>query len=606
MEQAIDRLVRYLVSCAKAVEQDADEILAPDQPTEGSGGFAHENYKYGAHVLLVLYKHQHPANPYYGKQDALDLCFRLSDHWLARWEETRCGFAEWPPLMICRGLDLLGDELEPDRRGRWERFVEWFVESDLRKPFFFTSPNHEAWRLAVTALAGRLLGKPEWVELARFQTRQLIRYQHREGFWEEGRHHGPSMKYNAVQLGALATTAEETGDDAITAAVARLATFMAQWSFPDGVTVGAFDGRQSMSPGYFGMLAPGLDVGENGVTHIERITQFWEDAGWLDEPRAIGPSNWYAHFGMPFPAESLVYYSKRMRPGDEPGPEVGDLPMDRHGAILESHSPCFDGVLARRGPWCTALSSQISDVPKDALFIYRLERQNRISLWHERASVVVGGGHNLITAEHPLYNAWVDPGYSSEHGQSYAGQDRGEVGSMPMALRRSKYYPRAAAGEVDGPAGRLRLDFAHAAFYFEIEPQGDVVTVRYRFDQRLARELRVALQLVLWRTASCRVDGVELDGPHEKQAASVVPVEREVSVDCPLFGTRATLAVPEEGAARVRFPLWPVRSYDRSFQEFPADVEHFESFFAMAQVETVFEDPPETGAGEWTLRIGER
>ncbi|MFW6158870.1 MAG: hypothetical protein ACOC8E_05880, partial [Planctomycetota bacterium] len=190
MKQAMDRLVRYLVSCAKAIELDADDVLAPDQ-----GSYAHENYKYGAHVLLVLYRHEHPANPYYRQPEALELCFRLSDDWLTRWEETGCGFAEWPPLMVCRGLDLLGDELEPGRRERWERFVAWFAEEDIPKPFFFTSPNHEAWRLAVTALAGRLLDRPDWLELAAFQTKQLIRYQNPEGFWDEGRHHGPSMKY---------------------------------------------------------------------------------------------------------------------------------------------------------------------------------------------------------------------------------------------------------------------------------------------------------------------------------------------------------------------------------------------------------------------------
>lgn len=606
MKQAMDRLVRYLVSCAKAIELDADDVLAPDQPPRNQGSYAHENYKYGAHVLLVLYRHEHPANPYVGRAETLDLCFRLSDDWLTRWEETGCGFAEWPPLMVCRGLDLLGDELDADRRERWERFVAWFVEEDIPKPFFFTSPNHEAWRLAVTALAGRLLDRPDWLELAAFQTRQLIRYQNPEGFWDEGRHHGPSMKYNALQLGALAITAEETGDAEIRHAAARLATFMARWSFPDGVTVGAFDGRQSTSPGYYGRLTPGLELAEGGPAHIDRIMRFWDEAGWLDDPRAIGPSNWYAYFGMPFPAESLVYYAKRTGTTEPPGEPAGALPMDRDGAVLENHTPYFDGVLRRQGPWCTALSGQLSDVPKDTLFIYRLERQNRISLWHERASVVIGGGHNLVTAEHPLYNAWVDSGYGGDRGEKYAGMEKGDVGSMAMALRRAKYYPRAAASGVDGAASWLRLDFAHARVRFELEPDGDAATVRYRFEQRMAKELRVALQLVLWRTATCHVDGAELDGPVEQQEASVAPVENEVVVDCPLFGTRVTLTVPDDGSARVRFPLWPMRHYGRAFQLFAPDKERFESFFAMAQVETVLADPPRTGSGEWVLRVGDR
>jgi hypothetical protein len=597
MKQTMDRLVRYLVACAKAVERSADEILAAD-PSQG--GYAHENYRYGAHVLLVLYKHQHPRNPCFGKAETLDLCFRLSDDWLTRWEETGCGFAEWPPLMVGRGLDLLGDELDPDRRARWERFLAWFVEQDLAKPFFFTSPNHEAWRLAVTALASRVLRRPEWLDLARFQTKQLIRYQTPEGFWEEGRHHGPSMKYNALQLGALAVTAEETGDEYIRAAAARLADFMARWAFPDGVTVGAFDGRQSTSPGYFGRVVPGLELAESGPAHLDRILQFWEEAGWLDDPTAVGPSNWYAHFGMPFPAESLVYYAGRL-PTERT--ETGPLPMDRDGAALENHTALFDSVLRRQGPWCVAVSGQLSDVPKDTLFIYRLERQNRIELWHERASVVLGGGHNLVTAEHPLYNVWVDSGYRGDRGETYAGMEKGKLGGMARTLRRAKYYPRAAATGIEGGVTRLELDTAHAAVRFEIDPAGDAAVLRYGFEQMGAVELRIALPMVLWRGARCLVDGAALDGPHEQQAASVVPVQNEVAVECPLFGTRTTLAVPGEGAARVRFPLWPMRHYDRPFQTFEPGEEHFGSFFTIAQVEALLRDPPRTGSGEWMLTV---
>ena len=189
----------------------------------------------------------------------------------------------------------------------------------------------------------------------------------------------------------------------------------------------------------------------------------------------------------------------------------------------------FDGVLRRQGAWCVALSGQLSDVPKDALFIYRLERQNRIELWHERASVVVGGGHNLITAEHPLYNAWVDSGYGGDRGETYAGMDQGEVGSMAMALRRAKYYARAASTGVAGAVSWLELDFAHAAVRFEIEPAGDGVSIRCRFEQMGAKELRLALALVLWRRATCRVDGAELAGPHEQQEPGVVAV---IAVEC--------------------------------------------------------------------------
>jgi hypothetical protein len=669
MQTVIDRLVRYLVSCAKAVELDAPDILAAVERPRNQGSYEHENFKYGAHVFLVLYTFDHPANPYFDKSETFDIFARQVEHWLTKWEQTGCGFAEWPPLCVCRALDLLGDRLDDELRGRIERFVDWFVREDIPKPFFFTAPNHEAWRLAVTALAGRLLGRPEWIELAAFQMKQLIAYQNPEGFWDEGRHHGPSMKYNSLQLGAMAVVAQETGDEDIRAATKRLADFMANWSFPDGVTVGAFDGRQSTSPGYFGRLVPGLELADAGVTHIKRIMQFWEGAGWLDDPRQAGPSNWYAYFGMPFPAESLVYHAQsapaepavaaggdRGHPPDSPpstraatedalsavaglreaGAVVTDhgyngdaLPMEADGAVLENHSPYFDGVLRRQGPWCVALSGQLSDVPKDTLFIYRLERQNRIEVWHENASVVLGGGHNVVTAEHPLYNVWVETGFEADKDGRWAGKVEGDVvcrvaqrpptdqrlpaantrrsprprgaastGSTEMAARRSKYYPRAASTGTDGEVSWLKLVFAHATVRFEIEPQGDELTIRYMYETMGVRELRLTLPLVLWRSgATCHVDGRPLDGPVDQQEPSETSVEREVSAECPLFGTTTLLTVPSEGRSLARFPLWPLRSYGPLFED-----ERFESFFTMAQVETVIENPGRTGSGEWTLR----
>ena len=265
MTEIINRLVRYLVACAKAFELDAEHILVPEEQERHQGAWGHENYKYAAGAFLALYCTEHPLNPYHRKKPALESYMHLAERWVTRWEESCAagsplGYAEWPPLMVLRGLDKLDDELDADTRARWEKFITHFAEHAVPQPFFFTSPNHEAYKLAVTAIAGRALGRADLTEIAAFKTRQLMTYQTPEGFWEEGRHHGPSTKYNSLMLGGLALLARQTGDDEIRSATARLARFMTDWSFPDGVTVGSFDGRQSTSPGYFGRVAPGLEL----------------------------------------------------------------------------------------------------------------------------------------------------------------------------------------------------------------------------------------------------------------------------------------------------------------------------------------------------------
>jgi len=301
-----------------------------------------------------------------------------------------------------------------------------------------------------------------------------------------------------------------------------------------------------------------------------------------------------------------------------PGPKrpvARPLALDARRATLENHTPCFDGLMARRRRWTVALSSQLSDVPKDAQFIYRLERQSRIELWHERASLVLGGGHSLITAAQPLYNVWADSGFARDpEGYSRTGA---EAGSPEMTRRRSKYYPRAAASGASGRAFWLELVFAHATVRFELEPAGEAVDIRYRYRALGLAELRLALPLVLWRGAKGFADGRELPPPPRPAAPaedeetvpiergrvsgepfSTVGVERRAAVETPLFGTRLELAVPRAGRTRVLWPLWPLRTYGRLFAD-----ERFESFFSIALVETVLAKPGRSGSGGWRLRV---
>ena len=599
MKQAIERLVRYAVSCARAYELDEKEIQAASGSEGHHGEWGHENYKYAAGVFLALYVTEHPANPYAGKPEALERYLALADRWVKRWEDSLAAgdpvhYSEWPPMIINRGLERLGDELDAGRRERWERFIAWFVEEGLPGPFFFTAPNHEAWGLAVASLASRVLGRPEWLKQVEFKTLQILKYQTAEGFWEEGRHHGPAMKYNSLMLSALTIVAAETGNAEIRAAAGRLAAFMARWIYPDGVTAGVFDGRQSTSPGYFGRLVPGLELAPDGATSIKRIMDFWERAGWLDEPRAAGPSNWYTHFGFPFAAEALLYFGS---PDFKP-PETAPLAADSDGAVLENHTTEFDATTRRWGPWIAAVSGQLSDVPKDTQFIYRLERQNRIDLWHRKASVVLGGGHSLVTAPHPVYNAWVETGYGRKPGLNEVARGGGEASSPEMALRRSKYYPRATSSGTRGAASWLELVFAHATVRFEVEPDGDDMAVRYQYECMGVKDLRLALPLVLWRTARGSAGGEAFPEAADHDDVRVFDVEGPVVVETPIFESKTTLTLPSAGRTRITWPIDPIRTYGVLFAE-----EHFSSFFRMAMVETVIDDPGPSGSGQWKVSV---
>ena len=60
MKEAMDRLVRYLVSCARAFELDAADILTADVPPRSQASYQHENYKYVHTSMLMV---QLPVEP---------------------------------------------------------------------------------------------------------------------------------------------------------------------------------------------------------------------------------------------------------------------------------------------------------------------------------------------------------------------------------------------------------------------------------------------------------------------------------------------------------------------------------------------------------------
>jgi hypothetical protein len=581
MPDFADRLVRHLVSQARARQPDLDTLLDPE--AEGSI-YRRDVFGNVAHVFLALSQSPHPSNLYAGGPAAAQAYRRVLGGWLDVWERSAGThrFPEWPIFIMGRGLELLGDELDPDLRRRTEALLVPHTDRDLTRPFFFTAPNHEIWKLAGAALGGRLLGRADWRDQAAFEAEQMLAWQTDEGFWEEGRHHGPSMKYNFVTLAGLTVLAEELGNNRLLDAARRLAAFVARWVFPDGLSIGAFDGRRTTGPG---RIAPGMELVPEGVTLMERSLALQDRCGWLDPEAPGNPARGNPKAGDWLAAESLLRLTKN---GAEL-PHGRPLATDTDGATLENHTATFEGVLRRRGSWCIALSGQLSDVPKDTQFIYRLERQNRIEIWHERASGVVGGGHSLVTAERPLYNAWVEPGYRDEpEGYAAAG---GNAGSPAMARRRSKYYPRAASSGTDGERAWLELVFAHATVRFDVEPNGSGLLIRYEYRATGVEELRLALPLLAWEDAAVTADGRPMNSAGQ-------PVEREVRVETPLFGTRTILTVPDAGRTRVLALASPMQSYrEAEGKKSPRGT------FTLAPIETVFDKPDRSGAGTWRLRV---
>jgi hypothetical protein len=578
-------LKHQVLFATQVLRRDLPTILAA--PVGGTPGqWGHTNFRQPAYTLAYLYQCGLPGNPLRGAAWVRDAAVALIDSFVAareaeREKHPRFEESEWPPFALCYAVKVFGDTLGADRLVRWRRYIDDYIATELVTPAFFTSPNHELNRFHTMLMAASVFNEPAWRETAVEMCHQLLHWQTAEGFWEEGVHHGPSMKYNHLSLGPLAWLYRLTGDEDLGRAARRLAEFMVRYTFPDGTTVGSFDGRQSMSPGYFAPACPGLELVPGGVTLLQRMIDQRERLGMLDDPRALDCSNWYAYFGIFFVTDACRYFETYL-------PKTPDarLPIDADGAVLSHHTTTFDGLLARRGPWVVALSGQESDVPKIGSWVYRLERQSRIDLWHERTGVVLGGGHNLTKQAVPLANVI----HITGRGPTV---EQGEVRDPDEGERRSTFMCRAAETDWTGAVGRLTVHFLHGQVTFEVAPV-DSQSAEVRFAWRMQRVKRLAIQVpvIVWRGGRLSMAGQEVGGGGPVSVAAPLRVEHRGR------GFAFEVGPPAVGQPYARYPLWPIRTYGQLFA-----VENFDSPYSICLLGTQIDDPGRVGEGRFAVRV---
>ncbi|MCW8129498.1 MAG: hypothetical protein KIS92_03860 [Planctomycetota bacterium] len=580
-------LVKLAVRRAEVVRRDAPEILACARAGKNEYGQA-GNYAFlqSAYFLGFLHAFAHPENALYGQAWCRETACAFTDvlpQYLKASPGKKAVTAEWSPLGALELMELLRPE--PERREAWTHFVERYVEFACERPFGFTSPNHEAWRELFLYRAGQVLRRPELCEMGLFLCKQELTYQTDEGFWEEGRHHGPSMSYNTLMLEPLAWLYRLTGDEEIGAAARRLARFMAEWCFPDGCTVGAFDGRQSTAFGFGVPVCPGLELVAAGRTLQARMLRALQDReGLASSGRG---SAWYDHFGLFFLGTALRYYSEQVPAAEaaQAAREDAPLPAD-HDGTREAHSSAFDGLMMRKGPWVLALSSQNSDIPRQAQSIFRLERGSRIELWHAGARLALGMGHNRSDWPVPYANAVLDTGFAGE-------TEFGWVDQARHPSRRSYYLPHACRSYLAEGCPELALHFAHGSVRFRvcIEDSGEV-GIEARWQVRNVLRLCLQVPLVVWHGAALLIDGAE------RPAGEGEPVRASLEAVGGPWRHRVRLGVPEGVATRVRYPLDPLRYYID-----PEKPDDAVPIFRMALLSSQWTQPPREGCARWQCSV---
>ncbi len=423
----------------------------------------------------------------------------------------------WPLYYWLEAWALLGPKLGAARRRRWELTLRRGYAGVLalyRKGFHVH--NIPAWHAMGLVRAGQLFGVSKWVRAGTGFMRQVVREMHPDGYWPEGG--GPTTLYNGLYVHALGLYHAFTGDRGVLPALARATAFHRLFTYPGGQPVETVDGRVQYHahgalwglPGFClfpegrglaGMLLAGA-LGGGGQGRLDPLLA----SAWQFAPE--GPA--------------------------------GEPPQKRK-AFVEVHPGGSRGgraLVRRLGPWYVCLSGYLTPKKERAGVAFNrwiMDRQQHVSVWHDRLGLVVGGGNSRGQPERSTFAVWA--GGACRH---VAGAARVSPGGG------------RSADAIELDYGKVRCRLAVRAL--------DARRLELRFSARGARGAEVIAGLLLRPPA-----GTKLTTSRVKKPEALDP-RRELGRSWPADGRggwlkAGALAVRVPAGAILRWPQYPFNPY---------------------------------------------
>ncbi|MCG3180487.1 MAG: hypothetical protein BIFFINMI_02849 [Phycisphaerae bacterium] len=335
----------------------------------------------------------------------------LIEHWLAAWMLLRDAghddlAAPWTEALA----DSASDFARYCRLGRPLR--------RLSSPNLKISTNHFAYFVVNLIRLGQVFDRPEHVALGMECARRIVANQHPDGYWPET--HGPTTSYNHITTAAVGLFHQYTGEPEFLEALRRAINFHQRWSYPSGACIETIDQRvrYRAEPSIFSLFA--LSRAPAGRGLAEAIA-----------------------------AAALPALAREYRPGQlgrlvtdylyyQPGPV--QQPLCRADAAQWRLTDLPAGA-ARRGGWTVVLSGIPS---RSRPHRYTLDRQNLLSVWHDGAGLVLGGG--------------------GDRDRPTAATFHGRIGRDPHALIDARTaddacLPVASVARINDRGGSLELDY---------------------------------------------------------------------------------------------------------------------------------------------------
>ncbi len=368
---------------------DAVPNLLKSQNKE-TGGFGTEPWictdQNAIFPLAAAWAIKDDANPWYHKDEVLNAIMlggdkliaeqKPSGKWIFRKKDNSTWgdiFMPWTYTRWIRAYALIKDAMPSDRREKWAKALKLGMEGIAREEMKKRLANIPCMNAMGLYLAGKEFDRPDWCEKGAAYEHKVVDYQSPAGFWSE--HAGPVVMYNRVYLDALGTYYAISGDKYVLPALQRAARFHVAMTYPDGSAVETVDERNGYEAGIF-VPNVGFTFSPEGRGYLKQQV----DRKNAKKQAPVGADN----------AASFVLY------GEDGDAVVPDPPEKKPVFVIDDHN----AMTRRAGEWFTCLSAYHTAVSSSR---WIQDRQNLVSLFHDRAGVIVGGGNTKLQ---PLWSTF--------------------------------------------------------------------------------------------------------------------------------------------------------------------------------------------------------
>lgn len=418
--------------------------------------------------LAVVWATKSQDNPYYHDPRVLDAIIAGGDVLIqaaddqGRWRFDKKDGSFWGMTHMCwtysrwiRAYGLIRDAMPTDRRKRWEDALTLGYTNIAKTQLghVHNIPTHHAMGLY---FAGKALGKPEWCEQARQFMAKVVATQDPGGFWSE--HYGPVVAYDFVYVDAIGTYYAASRDKSVLPALERACGFHAAFTYPNGACVETIDERNPYS------TAPRM--GNVGFTFSPEGRGYTaQQLDIIDKTkRSVNDDD----------LASYILYG-------EEGPTAPTAASDPDRTFV-MHAD--KALIRRKGPWFVCLSAYVCEIPTNR---WQQDRQNFISIHHDRTGLIVGGGNTKLQ---PLWSTFTVGDISL---LKHKPGDENPKWSPDGPLL---HVPSAAALDKTDPVG-LKLKYGQEDCEITLEPVDDNrLNLRLKATTRSGQPVEAHLTLI--------------------------------------------------------------------------------------------------------------